>query len=100
MQLAAGAGLRHADVVGLNVAVGDALLIEVVDRLDQFLAEALQEVERQAGFFADTVGQRLFAGLAHQQRGATIDRERALPLDDVRVPEFRERFALGGNAVI
>jgi hypothetical protein len=60
LQLAPGAGLRHADVVGLDVAVGDALLIEVVDRLNQLFTEALQQVERQAGFFADAVMPRSF----------------------------------------
>jgi hypothetical protein len=68
--------------------VGHALLFEVVDRLDQFFAEALQQVERQSRLLADAVRERGVAGLAHQQRSAAIDGERALPFDDVRVPQL------------
>ena len=44
----AGAVLGDADVLGLDVAVGDAFGFEVVHRLDELFAEALQHVERQA----------------------------------------------------
>ena len=48
----AAAAFGNANVLGLDVAVRHAFGFEVVHGLDQFLAEALEHVERQAPFFA------------------------------------------------
>jgi hypothetical protein len=54
----AGAVFGDADVLGLDVAVGDTFGFKVVHRFDQLFTEALQHVERQAAFFLDLLGQR------------------------------------------
>ena len=49
VQLVAPAHHAHRDVVRLDVAVRDALFLQVVDHVQQVFAEALQEVDVQAG---------------------------------------------------
>ena len=49
VQLVAAAHHADRDVVRLDVAVRDALFFQVVDHVQQVFAEALQEVDVQAG---------------------------------------------------
>jgi hypothetical protein len=95
LQLAATAA-RDADVLGLDVAVGHAFGFEVVHRLDQFFAEALQHVERQAALlarFLQRLGQRLVASRLQQQRRAAGHAERAAMGHDVVVAQLGKYLA-------
>ena len=65
--------LGDADVVGLDVAVRDALLLEPVDGLEQVLAEALEQLEVEAALVAQALGERLVAGLRHEEAGAVAE---------------------------
>ena len=43
---------RNADVVGLDVTVGNAFAFQKDDRLKEVLAEALQQIEAEPAFLA------------------------------------------------
>ena len=102
LQLAA-AIAADADVLGLDVAVGHAFGFEVVHRLDEFFAKALQHVQRQAALFAhffQRFGQRLVACRLEQQRGAAGHTERAAIGHDVVVVQLGQHLAFGHQAVV
>ena len=54
--------LADADVVWLEVAVGDAFVLEVFEDGEEVVAEALQEFAGEATVLAETVSKRAFAG--------------------------------------
>ena len=66
VQLLALAHECDAEVLGLDVAMGHAFLLQPVDCLEQVLAEALEELEVQPALLAQALGQGLLAGLVHQ----------------------------------
>jgi len=74
--------------------------LQVVERAEQFLAEAAQQVRREAAFLADALGERLLAGAAHKHASAAVDLHEIPELDDVRVPQGAQRFAFGGDAIV
>ena len=96
----AGAGRADADVLGLDVAVRDALALQVVHRLDQLAAEALQQVQRQPALVAQQGRQRLLARVAQQQRGAPGDAERLAVGDDVLVVQPGQHLAFGHQPLV
>ena len=68
---AAFSAFSDTDVFWLEVAVGHALVFEVVDDLDQLFAKALQQVQLQSAVFLDFLRQGFGTGAAHQQCSAT-----------------------------
>ena len=73
----AGCGSQRADVLGFDVAMGDAFGLRVVRRFDQLFAEALQHVERQAPSSLGFCHRAAFSGALEQQRRAAGDREKS-----------------------
>ena len=92
--------LGNADVLGLDVAMGDALGFEVVHRFDQLFAEALQHVERQTPLFLELLGHRRGASALEQQGRAAGNGERLAVSHDVLVMQPREHLALSGQTVV
>ena len=64
----------HADVVRLDVAVGDAGALQLVDGLEQVLAEPLEQLQPQAPLLAEPLGERLLAGVGEQEPEAVSRR--------------------------
>ena len=81
VQLVAPADRPDADVVGLDVAVRDALLLQVLDDLQQVLAEPLEQIDVQPALLAQPLAQRLWPGRPQQQARLAADLER---LDSTR----------------
>ena len=96
----AGATLGDADVLGLDIAMGHPFGFQIFHRFDQFLAEALQQVEGQASIFLELHGHRPVARALEQQGGASGDRERRAVGDDVRVTQPRQHLALRDQPVV
>ena len=102
LQLAC-AVLGDTDVLGFDVAVCHAFGFEVVHRLDEFFAKALQHVERQAALLTHVLqrlGQRLVAGRLEQQRRAASHAERAAVGNDVVVVQLGQHVAFGDQAIV
>ena len=99
------ADLGRAEVVGLDVAVGDALLLQPVDGGQQVFAEALEQLQVQAALVAQPVGERAVARAGHQQprpfaARAVAERELVVQLDDVLVAQPAQHVRLGAQAVV
>ena len=86
--------LADGEIVRLDVAVPDALALQVPDRLEQMVAEGLQIADGEPAFAAQVLPKGLLAGLLEDQDGAVTDVLRAVDEShDVRVAEVLE---LGG----
>ena len=99
LQLAA-AIFGDADVLGLDVAMGDTFGFEVVRRFDQLFTEALQHVERQPPLLLELLGHRAGARALEQQGGAPGNDERLAMGHDVLVMQPLEYLALCGQTVV
>ena len=80
VQLVAPADHADGDVVGLDVAVRDALLLQVIHDVQQVLAEALEQIDVEPAFLAQPLAQGLDPLLvlvdedrAHQKADAVAD---------------------------
>ena len=85
------------DVVGLDVAVGDPLLLEVADDVDEVFAEALEELDVEAALLADPAGEGLdplVVGVGedwpHEEAGMVADRHLLHEGHDPRVAVLRQ----------
>jgi hypothetical protein len=92
VQLIAPPDHPHGDVVGLDVPVGDALFLEVLDDLQQVLPEPLQVVDLEPPLLPEPLAEGLEPpfGLVdedgmHQEAVAIADPDFAADLDDVSV---------------
>ena len=99
------ADLRRAEVVGLDVAVRNALLLEPVDGGQQVFPEPLQQLQVQAALVAQAVGERGLAGAGHQQprplaARAVVERQLVVQLDDVLMAQAAQHVRLGAQAVV
>ena len=90
----------NADVVGLDVAVGDAFAFQEDDGLQQVFAEALEQVEAEPAFFADALAQGLVAGLVQEDGRAIAELKDAVAADDQRAVELLENLAFVADAVV
>ena len=96
----AGAVFSDSDVLGLDVAMGDAFGFKMVHRFDELFTEALQHVEGQAPLFLELLGHRPVAGALKQQGRAPGDRERLAVGNDVLVMQPGKYLALCGQTVV
>ena len=85
------------DVVGLDVAVGDPLLLEVADDVDEVFAEALEELDVKPALLADPAGEGLdplVVGVGehrpHEEAGMVADRHLLHEGHDPRVAVLRQ----------
>ena len=85
------------DVVGLDVAVGDPLLLEVADDVDEVFAEALEELDVEAALLANPAGEGLdplVVGVGedwpHEEAGMVADRHLLHEGHDPRVAVLRQ----------
>ena len=96
----------NADVVRFDVAVRDAVLLQPVGHCQQFLAKALQQIEREPSFIADALRQGVGAGLdldtghGHEQRRVATDHRLLVQLDDIVVPKLVQGVAFLDQARI
>ena len=99
----------HGDVVGLDVPMGDALLLEVIDDVEQVHAEPLEMLDVEASFLAQPLAQGLDPILAlvdedrpHQKAGVLADLDKLAELDDVLVPELLQNlgFVLDASVLL
>ena len=93
MQLIAASHFSHADIMRLDVPMGDTLLFEERYDLQQVLAEPLQQPGVQPAS-AKPIPQRLGARTTDQQAHAIAQFERAQVFDDVLVSQLLQHFAL------
>ena len=91
------ADAADGDVVGLDVAVGDPLLLEMADDVDEVFAEALEELDVEAALLADPAGEGLdplVVGVGehrpHEEAGMVADRHFLHEGDDPRVAVLRQ----------
>ena len=99
----------HGDVVGLDVPMGDALLLEVIHDVEQVLAESLEMVDVEASFLAKPLAKGLDPILAlvdedwpHEEGGAFADLDRLAEFNNVLVPELLEHlgFVLDASVLL
>ncbi len=98
-QAAAAASRRDADVAGLDVPVGDALLLQVVEGLQQILTEAPHEVERGRLLVPQTLGQDTLAGLLHQECRPAANLASLDETHDVGVVQAAQDLCFGAHLV-
>ncbi len=96
----AAAVFGNADVLGLDVAVGDPFRFEVVDGFDQLFAKALEHVEREASVFLEFFSQRFGTGTLEQQGCASGNNQRLAVGDDVLVVQAGEHLTLSDQALV
>jgi hypothetical protein len=97
----------HGDVVGLDVPMGDPLLLEVVQHVEQVHAEALEVIDLEPALLAQPLAECLDAVLvlvdqhrAHEEAGVLSDDDLLAELDDMLVPELGEDLGLVPDAGI
>ncbi len=92
--------LRHEDVLGLEVAVDDALLVRGRQRLEDALEVVEHEIERDAAL-GQAIAQRLAVEQLHRhEEQAVLGVEaRVVDLDDAVVADLRRRAHLAQEAL-
>lgn len=100
MQGVAAADAGHTDVVGFDVAVSDARAFQQDDRLEQILAEPLEQIEADSTLLTDSLAQ-CFVASRFEQQGCTIGkRQDAMTANDQRAFELLQHLALAADAVV
>ena len=66
------ADLRRAQIFGLDVAVRNALLFEPVDRGEEILTEAFEQLQVETSLLTQTVGERGVSGPRHEQSHTVV----------------------------
>ena len=77
------------DVVRLDVAVDDAVLVDVFEGLADFLEHVERLVERELAQLADALGERLAVHVLHDDAGLALALDEVVERGDVRVLEAR-----------
>ena len=90
----------HADVIGFDVAVGDAFSFEDDDGFEQVRSETLKKVEIQAAILAESLGEGLFTGAIEQNGGAMVKFQNLVAADKKIVGELLEHFTFIFNALV
>ena len=60
--------LADTDVVGLEIAVGDAFVFEEFEEVEKIVTEALEELAREASIFAEACGKCAVSSTLHEGR--------------------------------
>ncbi len=92
--------LGNADILWLDVAMADALLLELHQGSEQFLAVALQHVQRQATFLLEALGEGGVAGTSELEGGPASNAQRLAVLDDVGVAKLGQHFAFATQRLV
>ena len=107
VQLVAAPDLPDRDVVGLDVAVADALLFEVVDHTEEVLAEPLEQVDVEPALLAAPMAEgfdAFFLGAdedgPHEEGRSIADFDGLGQFDDVLVAEFLQHFGFIGEPFV
>ena len=98
-QTAAPAGRCDADVVGLDIAMGDALLFKVIERLEKIFPKPAHQIERGHVIAPQPFGEGAIARLLHEDGGATGDSQRVDNADDVLVMQAAQDSRFGLQAI-
>ena len=98
--LLVGAEGHDAEVVGLDVAVRHADLLEVAHRFEQVVAPTLQELGADGAVLAQHIGEGPLAGEGQDEGGPLRQLHLLDELDDVGLIEVDETCALGADAVV
>jgi hypothetical protein len=97
-----GAAARHfgdTKIVRLDVAVDDALLLQMVYGLDQVLAEPAHKVEGQLVVTAQPLREAFLPRPFHQDAGSFRDRHLGLEADNILMVQAAQHLALGADAI-
>ena len=107
VQFVAPPDMTDRDVVGLDVAMRDALFLKVVDHAQQVLAKTLQEINVEPALSADTLAERLDTFLlgadehrTHQKRRAISDVHGIDEFHDVLMAEFLDDFGFIAKTLV
>ena len=93
--------LRRAQILGLDVAVGDTLRLEPVNRCEQVYAEPLQQLQMEPTLFAQAVGERGVSGPRHEQPHAVAEtQDIPIQLDDELMPQGTQHLRLSLEASV
>ena len=96
----------YPDVVGLQIPMRDAFLLQPLHDAQQLPPEAFQKVEREPAFLADAVREGVGAGLVlgaghrDEQRCVAGQLHVAMERDDVRMTQQSEHLALAPDASV
>jgi len=94
-------GFADAYIVRFDIPVVDALILQKHSQLQQFIAEAADEVQGRAGLLLfQQMREAVLAGAFHQQSYTSGHFQGVDPLHDVGVAEFGKHLALRGQAVV
>src|SRR2546426_5713273 len=94
MQPVATAHGPYADIVRLDVSMGDTCVFPVIDHAKQVVTKALQQVDMQPSLFAEPLPKRLLPGTTHQDTHAVANREHVAVFDDMWMPALLQDFTL------
>ena len=93
--------LADTDVVGLEIAVGDAFVFEEFEEVEKIVTEALEELAREASIFAEAGGKGAVAGALHEEGVEAVEGEEvAFWSDDEFVAKPFQEFELVAQAAI
>ena len=101
-QTAAAAGRCNTDIVGLDIAMGDALFFEVIDCLKQILAKPPHHVERQQVIRVvapQAFCQRAVSGPFHQDGLTAGDGQRLDNSHDVWMAQRSQHGSFGPDTI-
>ena len=97
----------HGNVVGLDVPMGDALLLEVIHDVKQVHAESLEMLEVEASFLAKTLAKGFDPILVlvdedwtHKEGGVFADLDRLAEFNNMLVPELLEHLGFVPDASV
>ncbi len=88
------------DVVGLYVAVDDALAVGVIERVGDLGQDAAALVLGELPVAAETSREGLAADIAHDEVGHSVQLAEGVERDDVRVRQLGGRLGLAAEAVV
>ena len=100
VQRIAAADGRDADVVRFDVAVGDALALQQNHRLQEIVAEPLEQIETEPALFLESRAQRLVPGLVQQQGDSIGKLKNFVAAHDQRTVQFLEHLAFVADTVV
>ena len=89
-----------SEVLGLDVAVGEALRLEPVDRCQQVSSEPLQQLQVEPPLRTEAVGERGVSRPRHEQAHAVGEPQHVVQLDNELMPQGTQHLRLRLEAVV